>query len=45
MKCLSCKYCVPDDIDPETLNVTFFCELHKKGVNPISYCFDFIDEE
>lgn len=44
MKCKSCEYCVPDDIDPETLNVTYWCLRQQKEVNPISYCFEFKDE-
>lgn len=42
MKCLDCKYCLVDDVDPKALFVTFWCGLHQKNVNPISYCSDFL---
>lgn len=45
MKCISCEYCVADDIDPETLNVTYYCLLHQKEVYPISHCLEFRDKE
>lgn len=45
MKCLNCEYCYPDDIDPETLNVTYFCIRYQKEVNPISYCFEFRNKD
>ena len=44
-ECFSCKFCEPDDVDPETLNVTFWCDLHYKAVNPSSYCSDFTNKE
>ena len=45
MTCFSCKYCEPDDVDPETLDVIFWCNLQHKEVNPISCCFDFKDKD
>lgn len=45
MKCISCEYCLPDDVDPETLNVTYFCLWHKKEVNPKNHCTYFRKEE
>lgn len=45
MTCFSCKYCEPDDVDPETLNFTFWCECHHKVVNPTSYCSEFKDKD
>lgn len=41
MDCFSCRFCEPDDVDPETLNFTFWCNRYDKEVDPTSYCFDF----
>ena len=45
MKCFSCDFCEPDDVDPETLNFSFWCNLYCKEVNPNSCCSDFTDKE
>lgn len=44
MYCFSCRFSEPDDVDPETLNCTFWCNLHNKEVDPTSYCVDFKDK-
>lgn len=38
MKCRFCDYCVPDELDTETLNVTYFCLLKQTEIHPESYC-------
>lgn len=38
MKCRFCDYCVPDELDPETLNVSYFCLFRQEEVNPERYC-------
>lgn len=45
MKCRFCEYCVPDELNPETLNVTYFCLFKQTEIHPESYCLCYVDRK
>lgn len=42
MTCLNCEHCIPDDVNPETLDVIFWCDFHDTEISTFNNCKDFI---
>lgn len=42
MTCLNCEFCIPEDVDPETLDTIFCCDVYNTEIKTFCTCDDFV---